>query len=155
NLDECYLGDFGGGLQVAAIGVEPAARDVLEPSFGYLLMANGVPIGYGGFTALFAPVHTRDNIFPQVPAPPAALSFEQALCLMHTLTSCVRFVINPYQFGAGNDEALQSGAYWFYYRLGFRSAQDTVQRLAEREFGRLQGDRQYRIPITTLRRLAA
>src|SRR5262249_2711738 len=31
NLDECYLGDFGAGLQMAAIGIEPAARGVLEP----------------------------------------------------------------------------------------------------------------------------
>jgi hypothetical protein len=155
NFDECYLGDFGGGLKMAAIGVEPAARDVFEPSFGYLLMANGVPIGYGGFTPLFAQVNTGINVFPEFRGSEAAFAFEQALRLMHTLTGCARFVINPYQFGAGNDEALQSGAYWFYYRLGFRSAQGRVQRLAEREFGRLQGDRQYRIPITTLRRLAA
>jgi hypothetical protein len=155
NLDECYLGDFGGGLQMAAIGIEPAARDVLEPSFGYLLMANGVPIGYGGFTPLFAQVNTGINVFPEFRGSEAAFAFEQALRLMRTLTGCVRFLINPYQFGAGNDEALQSGAYWFYYRLGFRSAQGTVQRLAEREFGRLQGDRRYRVPITILRRLAA
>jgi len=74
---------------------------------------------------------------------------------MHTLTGCVRFLINPYQFGAGNDEALQSGAYWFYYRLGFRSAQTAVRRLADREFARLRADRHYRVPIATLRKLAA
>jgi hypothetical protein len=155
NLDECYLGDFGGGLQMAAIGIEPAARDVLEPSFGYLLMANGVPIGYGGFTPLFAQVNTGINVFPEFRGSEAAFAFAQALRLMQTLSGCVRFLINPYQFGGGNDEALQSGAYWFYYRLGFRSAHGTVQRLAEREFGRLQNDRQYRVPITLLRRLAA
>jgi hypothetical protein len=155
NLDECYLGDFGGGLQMAAIGIEPAARDVLEPSFGYLLMANGVPIGYGGFTPLFAQVNTGINVFPEFRGSEAAFAFEQALRLIQTLTGCVRFLINPYQFGWGNDEALRSGAYWFYYRLGFRSAHGTVQRLAEREFGRLKNDRQYRVPITLLRRLAA
>ena len=155
NLDECYLGDFGGGLQMAALGIEPAARDVLEASFGYLLLANGVPIGYGGFTALFAQVNTGINVFPEFRGSEAAFAFEQALRLMRTLTGCVRFLINPYQFGAGNDEALQSGAYWFYYRLGFRSVLGTAQRLAEREFGRMQRDRGYRVPITVLRRLAA
>ncbi|HTS21204.1 MAG TPA: hypothetical protein VMN79_05265 [Casimicrobiaceae bacterium] len=155
NLDECYLADFGGGLQMAALGIEPAARDALEPSFGYLLMANGVPIGYGGFTPLFAQVNTGINVFPEFRGSEAAFAFEQALRLMHTLTGCARFLINPYQFGAGNDEALQSGAYWFYYRLGFRSIQGAVQRLAEREFGRLQRDRTYRVPIALLRRLAA
>jgi len=154
NFDECYVGDFGGGMQMAAIGIEPAARDALEPSFGYLLMANGVPIGYGGFTSLFCQVNTGINVFPEFRGSEAAFAFEQALRLMRTLTSCVRFVINPYQFGAGNDEALQSGAYWFYHRLGFRPMSLAVQRLAEREFGRLQDDRRYRVPIAALRRLA-
>jgi hypothetical protein len=155
NLDECYLGDFGAGLQMAAVGIEPAARGVLESSFGYLLLANGVPIGYGGFTPLFAQVNTGINVFPEFRGSEAAFAFEQALRLMHTLTGCVRFLINPYQFGAGNDEALQSGAYWFYYRLGFRSIQSAVRTTAQREFERLRTDRRYRVPIRTLRKLAA
>lgn len=154
NLDECYLADFGGGLQMAAIGIDPAARGVLEPSFGYLLLANGVPIGYGGFTPLFAQVNTGTNVFPEFRGSEAAFAFEQALRLMHTLTGNERFLVNPYQFGAGNDEALQSGAYWFYYRLGFRSAAPAVRRLADLEFARLRADRRYRVPIATLRKLA-
>lgn len=140
---------------MTAIGIEPAARGVLESSFGYLLLANGVPIGYGGFTPLFAQVNTGINVFPEFRGSEAAFAFEQALRMMRTLTGCVRFLVNPYQFGAGNDEALRSGAYWFYYRLGFRSAESTLRRLAEREFGRLRNDRRYRVPIATLRRLAA
>jgi len=155
NLEECYLGDFGAGLQMAAIGIEPAARGVLEPSFGYLLLANGVPIGYGGFTPLFTQVNTGINVFPEFRGSEAAFAFEQGLRLMRTLTGCVRFLVNPYQLGAGNDEALQSGAYWFYYRLGFRSAESAVRKLAEREFARLRNDRRYRVPMATLRRLAA
>jgi hypothetical protein len=155
NVDECYLADFGAGLQMVAIGIEPAARGVLEASFGYLLLANGMPIGYGGFTPLFAQVNTGINVFPEFRGSEAAFAFQQALRLMHALTGCMRFLINPYQFGAGNDEALQSGAYWFYYRLGFRSAQTPVRRLADREFAQLRADRHYRVPIATLRKLAA
>jgi hypothetical protein len=32
------------------------------------------------------------------------------------------FTINPYQLGDGNDEALASGAWWFYYKFGFARA---------------------------------
>jgi hypothetical protein len=64
-------------------------------------------------------------------------------------------IVNPYQFGAGNDEALASGSYWFYYRLGFRSVDRDVQRLARHEFEQMRADRAYRVPIGTLRRLAA
>ena len=31
-----------------------------------------------------------------------------------------RFVVEPSQFGGTNKEGLLSGAFWFYYRLGFR-----------------------------------
>jgi hypothetical protein len=155
NHDECYLADFGGGLQMAAIGIEPPARGVLEASFGYLLLANGMPIGYGGFTPVFAQVNTGTNVFPEYRGSEAAFAFQQALRTMHTLTGCECFLVNPYQFGAGNDEALQSGAYWFYFRLGFRSADDVARRLAQREFDRMREDRRYRVPLPTLRKLAA
>lgn len=155
NLDECYLADLGAGLQFAAIGVAPARRDLLEATYGHLLLANGMPIGYGGFTTLFAQVNTGINVFPEFRGSEAAFAFEQALRTMHTITGNRRFIVNPYQFGAGNDEALQSGAYWFYYRLGFRSADAAVRVLAEREIARLRAERGYRVPIATLRRLAA
>jgi len=154
NLDECYLVDLGDGLQFAAIGVAPERRGALEATYGHLLLANGMPIGYGGFTALFAQVNTGVNVFPEYRGSEAAFAFEQSLRVMHAITGNARFVINPYQFGAGNDEALASGAYWFYYRLGFRSAQAPERALAEREFARLRADRGYRVPIATLRRLA-
>ena len=155
NLDECYLADLGGGLRFAAIGVVPARRGLLEATCGHLLLANGMPIGYGGFTTLLAQVNTGINVFPEFRGSEAAYAFEQALRVMHTLTGNARFVVNPYQFGAGNDEALASGAYWFYYRLGFRSAEASVRALAEKEFARMRRGRGYRVPIATLRRLAA
>jgi len=155
NLDECYRADFGAGLQFAAIGVLPAYRSALEITYGHLLLANGMPIGYGGFTTLFAQVNTGINVFPEFRGSEAAFAFEQALRAMHAITGNARFIVNPYQFGAGNDEALQSGAYWFYHRLGFRSAEAPVRALAERQFARMRGDRGYRVPVTTLRRLAA
>ena len=155
NLDECYLADLGGGLKFAAIGVVAARRGPLEATYGHLLLANGMPIGYGGFTALFAQVNTGINVFPEYRGSEAAYAFEQALRVMHAITGNARFVVNPYQFGAGNDEALQSGAYWFYYRLGFRSADAAARALAEKEFARLRADRRYRVPVATLRRLAA
>lgn len=154
NLDECWQCDFGAGLQMAAIGVRPGLRGTLEVTYGYLLLANGMPIGYGGFTTLFSQVNTGINVFPEYRGGEAAFAFEQALRAMHTLTGCAHVIVNPYQFGAGNDEALQSGAYGFYYRLGFRSVERSIERLAQREFARLRTDRSYRLPIATLRRLA-
>jgi len=154
NFDECYLCDFGRGLGMAAVGVRPELRTALEVSYGYLFLANGMPIGYGGFTTLFHQLNTGINVFPEYRGGEAAYTFEQALRAMCTLTGSGHVIINPYQFGAGNDEALASGSYWFYYRLGFRSVDTAVARLAQREFERLRADRAYRVPIATLRKLA-
>jgi hypothetical protein len=154
NPDECYLCDLGRGLAMAAVGVRPESRTALEVNYGYLFLANGMPIGYGGFTALFHQVNTGINIFPEYRGGEAAFTFEQGLRAMRTLTGCSHIIINPYQFGAGNDEALASGSYWFYFRLGFRSVAAPVRQLAQREFGRLRAERAYRVPVATLRQLA-
>jgi len=151
----CHVADFGDGLTMAIVGVPPGRRSPLEVTYGYLLLASGLPIGYGGFTTLFAQVNTGINIFPEFRGSEAAFAWQQALRTMRTLTGCARIVINPYQFGAGNSEALASGAYWFHYRLGFRSAEPAVRRLADREAARMARHPSHRAPLTTLRRLAA
>ena len=63
-----------------------------------------------------------------------------------------RFVVEPYQYGAGNREGLESGAFWFYWRLGFRPVVPRVRALAEAEAAKIAADRAYRAPIATLRR---
>ena len=42
------------------------------------------------------------------------------------------FTIYPYQLGDDNDEALQSGAWWFYQKLGFRAKDRGVLRVGMR-----------------------
>jgi hypothetical protein len=154
NERECYLAELGEGVRIAVVGVRAPARAVLEVNYGFLFLANGRPMGYGGFTPLFRQANTGVNIFPDFRGAEAAFVFQQYLRMIHTIAGCTRFIINPYQLGDGNDEALASGAYWFYYRLGFRSMGAAVRRLADREFARLQADRRYRVPITVLRSLA-
>jgi len=109
------------------IGIAPAHRLSLETNTGYLLLSNGVPIGYGGVTPLFRQANTGST----------------------------RFVVNAYQFGAGNAEAIRSGAFWFYYRLGFRPADAQVAKRAAREAARIADDRRYRSDARTLRALAS
>ncbi len=155
NERECYLADLGEGVQIAVVGVRPPARAVLEVNYGFLFLANGRPMGYGGFTPLFRQANTGVNIFPDFRGAEAAFVFQQYLRMIHTIAGCTRFIINPYQLGDGNDEALASGAYWFYYRLGFRSVGASDRRLADREFARLRADRRYRVPIAALRTLGA
>ncbi|HSD44856.1 MAG TPA: hypothetical protein VLD36_23680 [Burkholderiales bacterium] len=155
NDRECYLADLGEGVQIAVVGARVPARAVLEVNYGFLFLANGRPMGYGGFTPLFRQANTGINIFPDFRGAEAAFVFQQYLRMIHTIAGCTRFIVNPYQLGDGNDEALASGAYWFYYRLGFRSVGAAERRLADREFARLRADRRYRVPMPALRKLGA
>jgi hypothetical protein len=111
-------------------------------------------VGYGGVTPLSAQANTGINIFEEFRRAEAAMLFAQALRAFHTLFGVTRFVVNPYQFGADNDEALSSGAFWFYDRLGFRPSDGQVRALADRERARLAVSRTHRSSPATLRRLA-
>jgi len=62
------------------------------------------------------------------------------------------FVAEPSQFGGGNREGLESGAFWFYYRLGFRPVAPALAALAAAEFARMRREPRYRPPVAVLRR---
>jgi hypothetical protein len=68
-------------------------------------------------------------------------------------TTCVS--VYPYQLGHDNEEAIESGAFWFYRKLGFRPGRADLQKLAEREEQKIAADKHYRTPARTLKRLAA
>jgi hypothetical protein len=43
------------------------------------------------------------------------------------------FTVDPYQIGYHNEEAIESGAFWFYRKLGFRPLRPELRRLVEKE----------------------
>ncbi len=154
NPDEVWLADLGEGASLAIIGAAPDGRLSLESNYGYLLLSNGVPIGYGGVTPLFHQANTGINIFDPFRRSEAAFLWTQMLRAMATLFGVRRFVVNAYQFGEGNAEAITSGAFWFHYRLGFRPVHPDTRRLAEKEFRKLAARRSHRSAAATLRALA-
>jgi hypothetical protein len=155
NLEEVYLADLGAGAALALIGVSPERRLSLESNYGYLLLANGVPIGYGGVTPLYRQANTGINVFEPFRGSEAAFLWVQMLRTFRTLFGVDRFLVNPYQVGAGNSEAIASGAFWFYYRLGFRPVTAALRRLAARERRRQRANPRRRTDAATLRRLAS
>jgi len=155
NPHEVYLADVGNGVNIAVTGLSDEHRYPLETTMGFLILSNGVPVGYGGSSALFRQANTGINIFDEFRGSEAAWLWVQVMRTVRELTGCHRFVANPYQFGAGNAEALKSGAFWFYYRLGFRPVDRETRELAVAEFRQLRSSKGYRTPLATLRKLAA
>ncbi len=153
NPHEVYLGDFGEGASIAVIGLAPERRFSVEANYGYVMFSNGVPIGYGGVTAFNRQANTGLNIFPAFRGSEAAFLWVAALRVFRSLFGVKRFVVNPIQVGEGNKEAIASGAFWFYYRLGFRPADRDTRALAQREFAKMRGRHRHTHP-DTLKRLA-
>lgn len=154
NPDEVYWCDLGEGAAVAIIGVAPERRLCLETNTAYLLLSNGVPIGYGGVTPLYRQANTGINIFDPFRGGEAGFLFAQMLRAFTTIYGVKRFIINGYQFGEGNAEAIASGAYWFYYRLGFRPDRSRQRIFADKEAARLNMAGASKTSRATLKKLA-
>ena len=76
------------------------------------------------------------------------------VALLCAFTGTTTISVYPYQIGQQNDEALDSGAFWFYRKLGFRSGSMALEQLARREEEKIAANPKYRSPRKTLKRLA-
>ena len=144
--------DLERGVAVALYTMEPARRSPLDSHIGMMLFKNGIPVGYGGGWPFAGTCRIGVNIFSPFRGGESALLFGQVLRVYAQRFAVGRFIAEPSQFGANNKEGLQSGAFWFYYRLGFRPVAARAAKLAGAEWARMQGERAYRTPIPELRR---
>jgi hypothetical protein len=147
--------DCGHGLQFAYIGVVPERRFLLETLYGFLMLKNGVPVGYGANTSLFGSSEVAYTVFDTFRAGEAAAMYGRVLAITKRLFGADTFVVDPYQLGQDNDDALQSGAWWFYQKLGFQPREPGLLGIMRQELKRLRADRSHRSSISTLEKLAA
>jgi hypothetical protein len=144
--------ELGRGIGVALYAMEPARRSPLDSHIGMMLFKNGIPVGYGGGWPFAGTCRIGVNIFSPFRGGESALLFGEVLRVYRQRFSVGRFIAEPSQFGGTNKEALQSGAFWFYYRLGFRPIDARAATLAAAEWARMQAEHGYRTPLPELRR---
>lgn len=154
NPAEVYVNEPGYGVQIFIYGSRPEARLPLESNFGAMLVRNGMPVGYGVGATLFDRVEIAINIFPAFRGGESAYIIEQFFRLFHHHFGSRVFLVRSRQMGEGDDEPLQSGAFWFYYKLGLRAVKSRVRELADQEYELIRSNPAYRSPLKTLRRLA-
>jgi hypothetical protein len=147
--------DDGDGLEFVWIGVRPERRQVLHAVYGGLTLRNGVPIGYVQADALHRSVALSYNTFETFRGGEAAFVLGRLLAALRCLFDAESFSIEPYQLGRNNDEGLESGAWWFYYKLGFRPRDARVRRVLRGELARMRRDPGHRSDRATLEKLAA
>lgn len=147
------LVDAGDGLQFACIGAVPERRLLLESVYGFLSLKNGVPIGYVLVGALFGSAEVAYNVFETYRGAEAGVVYGRVLAMARALFGADTFMIPPYQLGEGNDEAIESGAWWFYRKLGFAPRDAEARRLVRVEEARLRGTPAHRSSASVLKRL--
>ena len=145
----------GRGLEILLVGIVPERRLPLRAGYGVLFFRNGVPVGYGDAYALLGRLAVSFNIFPAFRDGESAFVYGRLLRLYRHHLGIETFTVDPFQIGLGNEEAIESGAFWFYRKLGFRSADPALERLARVEEVRGASRPGYRCPGRTLERLAA
>jgi hypothetical protein len=148
------LVDDGDGLAFALIGVVPERRLFLPAVYGALTLRNGVPIGYVQLDVLLGHAEVSYNTFATFRGGEAGFVFCRLLAACRHVFGVSSFSIEPYQLGRGNDEGIDSGAWWFYARFGFRPRDPGVARLAGVELTKRAKRPAYRSSRATLLRLA-
>ena len=155
NVDDVLVADPGRGLRIALIGIAPRRRLPFHGYYAYLALKNGVPVSYGAAWQLFGVLEAAFNVFESFRRGESAFIVSQVLRAYRQAFGMRSIVIDPYQIGHDNREALESGAFYFYRRLGFEPRAPLVRRLARAEDDRIRARPTYRSPLPVLRRLAS
>ena len=147
--------DVGRGVTIYLWNLPPDRRLPLRAYVAGLTLKNGVPVNYVEAIGLCEWMEVGFNTFYTFRGGEAGWIYAQVLrCLCHRMgTTCIS--VYPYQLGHENEEAIESGAFWFYRKLGFRPGRPELQKLVEREEQKIAADPKYRTPARTLKRLAA
>jgi len=154
NADDVLVVRPGRGLTLAFVGIAPDFRLPLEAYYGFLALKNGVPVSYGGGWALFGTLDFAVNIFASFRQGESAYLATQLLRAYRRIFGMRTVVVDRYQLGHESTEALRSGSFYFYHRLGFRPRNPDVRRVLDGELAKIAADASYRSPIGVLERLA-
>ncbi|HEY2798609.1 MAG TPA: hypothetical protein VGK26_12025 [Thermoanaerobaculia bacterium] len=143
----------GRGVELFLLGVTPDRRLPLRAAYGGFVVKNGVPVGYIEGLAFLERLEIGFNVYYTFREGESAWIYAQVLRLHRDALGVTSFSIDPYQLGFQNEEAISSGAFWFYRKLGFRPTDASVARGVAREESRIARDPAYRSSPAALRRL--
>ncbi len=154
NAKDVWRVDDGDGYAFVVNGVEPLRRAPLAAIYGGLALHNGVPIGYLQADLVGRSAALSFNTFETFRGGESAHVFARMLAMLHHVFGATSFTIDPYQLGRDNDEGIASGAWWFYFKLGFKPRAADARRIARNELACIARDPHHRSSEATLRALA-
>jgi hypothetical protein len=149
-----YHADAGRGVEIYFFGVPPKWRLPLRAYHAGMFFKNGVPAGYIELLSFFERSEVGFNLYYTFRDGESAWLYARTLHLFRQELGVNVFSVDPYQIGHENPEAIDSGAFWFYRKLGFRPVDPDIAALTAREEHRMQRTPGYRSDRRTLEKLA-
>jgi hypothetical protein len=140
------------GLSIALFSMTPTMRLPIESYMGFMMFKNGYPMSYGGAWLFGKRSLIGINIFEAFRGGESAFVFAQLLRTYKQAFGAEYFEVEPYQFGKNNPEGIRSGAFWFYYRFGFRPLNKQLNQLAEQEHQKINVQKGYRSSFDILKK---
>lgn len=146
--------EIGRGVEVYLMGVPPGRRLPLRAYHAGLIFKNGVPVCYVECLSLFERMEIGFNVYYTFREGESAWIYARVMKVFRQWLKVTVFSIDPYQVGYENEEGIESGAFWFYRKLGFRPTLDRVAKILKDEERKLAARPSYRTSARVLRQLA-
>jgi len=146
---------LGRGVELLIAGLPPNRRLPLRAYHAAMIFKNGIAVGYFEGLSLFERMESGFNLYYTFRDGETAWLYARTLNVFRHLAGVTAFVLDPYQIGYENEEGIESGAFWFYRKLGFRPTTPEIMKLVLKEEERMANQPGYRTRSGTLRKLAA
>ena len=147
-------GEQGRGVAMYFWNLPAERRLPLRAYVAGFTLKNGVPINYIEAIGLCEWIEVGFNTFYTYRHGETAWIYAQALRALCALTGATTISVYPYQIGQNNDEALDSGAFGFYRKLGLPSGDRELEELACKEDRKVAGNPKNRTAKKILKQLA-
>jgi hypothetical protein len=154
NPEDVTVVDCDRGVQVILAGTLSEFRPVMESDFFFLILKNGVPIAYGPASVFARCCEMGINLFPEFRGGEIRYIYAQFMKALFHLAHVRYFFLTSYGMGEDNPDALKSGAFWFYRKLGFKPTNPDVDDLARKEEKIIRRRPGHRSSMKTLRKLS-
>ncbi|HEV2883268.1 MAG TPA: hypothetical protein VGW36_00325 [Pyrinomonadaceae bacterium] len=149
-----FRANVGRGVDIFIMGLPAERRLPLRAYHAATIFKNGVPVGYFEGLSLFERMESGFNLYYTFRDGETAWLYARTLNVFRHLLRVTAFSLDPYQIGYENEEGIESGAFWFYRKLGFRSTARAAMELTTKEEARLAQRGGHRTSTHTLKRLA-
>jgi hypothetical protein len=145
---------IGRGVDIFIMGVPPDKRLPLRAYHAAMIFKNGVPVGYFEGLSICERMESGFNLYYTFREGETAWLYAHTLHIFRRLLGVTVFTLDPYQIGYENEEGIESGAFWFYRKLGFRPTSPALLKLVLNEEKKIATRSGYRTQASTLRKLA-